>query len=182
MSRLQGNHFELFGLPARYSIDRSALDEAYGAVQTCVHPDHFAVADANQKQMAMQWATRANEAYRVLKDPLQRAIYCLHLQGIDVQTENSTSMSPAFLMQQLAWREQLEDATTSKNTPALKQLYETLLNSAATHFTQLAHQLDTHAHQEAVTGVRQLMFIERILDQTRAQLEQASDYSRANLI
>ena len=36
------NHFELFGLPARYRVDPAALDAAYRELQTEVHPDRFA--------------------------------------------------------------------------------------------------------------------------------------------
>ena len=60
------NHFELFQLPARFALDMSALDAAYRDVQGKVHPDRFINASSAEKRVAMQWATRANEAYQTL--------------------------------------------------------------------------------------------------------------------
>ena len=67
------NHFELFHLPQRFAIDMEALDKAYREVQSRVHPDKFSSATDAEKRVAMQWATRANEAYQTLKNPYKRA-------------------------------------------------------------------------------------------------------------
>ena len=67
------NHFELFHLPPQFALDMHALDAAYREVQNRVHPDKFINASGAEKRVAMQWATRANEAYQTLKNPLKRA-------------------------------------------------------------------------------------------------------------
>lgn len=171
MSLLHGSHFEFFGLPVHYAIDETALDNAYRKVQMRVHPDRFAAADEAQKRVAMQWATRANDAYRILKDPLQRAIHLLHLRGVEMQAESNTKMEAAFLTQQLAWRERLEEAAASKNTTALNTLLDVLRKRTHVHFAELSRLLEAHADQEAAEVGRQLMFIERATHQVRAQLE-----------
>ncbi|WP_205192460.1 Fe-S protein assembly co-chaperone HscB, partial [Burkholderia sp. LMG 13014] len=101
MVSLKDSHFDLFHLPAQFALDETVLDAAYRTVQTQVHPDRFAAAGDAQKRIAMQWATRANEAYRTLRDPLKRASYLLSLRGVDIGAENNTAMEPAFLMQQM---------------------------------------------------------------------------------
>src|SRR4051794_6042601 len=116
------NHFELFHLPQRFEIDMSALDKAYREVQNRVHPDKFAHASDAEKRVAMQWATRANEAYQTLKDPYKRAAYLCEQNGVDVQAESNTAMPADFLMQQMEWREALEDAKHSKDVEALEKL------------------------------------------------------------
>jgi DnaJ-domain-containing protein 1 len=58
----------------------------------------------------MQWAARANEAYRQLRDPMLRARYLCEQAGVDLETESNTAMAPAFLMQQMEWREMLDEA------------------------------------------------------------------------
>ena len=77
MASLNDSHFDLFHLPAQFALDASALDHAYRTVQAQVHPDRFAAAGDAQKRIAMQWATRTNEAYQTLRDPLKRATYLL---------------------------------------------------------------------------------------------------------
>ncbi|MFA9216411.1 MAG: Fe-S protein assembly co-chaperone HscB, partial [Sphingomonadaceae bacterium] len=109
------NHFELFQLPQRFALDTSALDVAYRDVQGRVHPDKFVNATDAEKRVAMQWATRANEAYQTLKNPQKRAQYLCELHGVDLQTESNTAMPMAFLMQQMEWREALGEARAHKD-------------------------------------------------------------------
>ena len=98
---MKDDFFALFGLPARYEVDEAALDAAYRTVQSQAHPDRFANAGDAERRVAMQWAAHANEAYRTLRQPLKRAIYLLHLRGVDIQAESNTAMAPEFLMQQM---------------------------------------------------------------------------------
>ena len=67
------NHFELLGLPAKYAVDPSRLEQGYRDLQSRVHPDRFAAATDADRRLAMQWATRANEAYRTLRAELAEA-------------------------------------------------------------------------------------------------------------
>src|SRR5579863_7625423 len=171
MASISDSHFELFQLPARYTLDADTLERAYRAVQTQVHPDRFAAAGDAQKRIAMQWATRANEAYRTLRDPLKRAIYLLSIRGVDVAMESNTAMEPAFLMQQMEWREGVEDAAAAKNVDALDALLTELRDEERVRFTKLAALLDNGADQAAAEAVRQLMFIERVAAEIGTQIE-----------
>jgi len=171
MATLNDSHFDLFDLPAQYALDAQALDDAYRTVQAQVHPDRFAAAGDAQKRIAMQWATRTNEAYRTLRDPLKRATYLLSLRGIDVGAENNTAMEPAFLMQQMEWRERIEDAAAAKNTSELDALLAELRDEERMRFTKLAALLDSGSDQAASEAVRQLMFIERVAAEINAQIE-----------
>jgi len=107
---LQSNDFEIFGLSPRFAVDRAALDARWKDLQREAHPDRFATADAQTQRQAMQWSVRINEAYQRLKDPLKRAAYLCELHGAPIQAENNTAMPTAFLMQQMQWREDLEEA------------------------------------------------------------------------
>ncbi len=171
MSSIQQNHFELFHLPARFALDADALEAAYRTVQAQVHPDRFAAAGDAQKRVAMQWAARANEAYGTLRDPLKRAAYLLSLRGVDVGAENNTAMEPAFLMQQMEWREGVEDAASARNVEALGALLDELREEKRARFEKLGVLLDSGADQAAAEAVRQLMFIERVASEIGAQIE-----------
>lgn len=156
------NHFELFQLPQRFTIDLTALDKAYHEVQSRVHPDRFAHANDVEKRVAMQWATRVNEAYQTLKSPFKRAAYLCELNGIDLQTESNTAMPPGFLLQQMEWREALEQAKLEKDIDALEKLNAELKAECAKEVTQIGVLLDGYMFSEAAQGVRQLMFLEKI--------------------
>jgi len=155
------NHFDLFHLQQRFEIDLAALDSAFHQVQNQVHPDKFASATGAEKRVAMQWATRANEAYQTLKSPLRRATYLCELNGVDLQTESNTAMPREFLMQQMEWREALDDARAAKDVSALEQLDAELRTVRKTEVAQIGKLLDTKDFAHAAQFVRQLMFLEK---------------------
>lgn len=159
------NHFELFHLPARFDVDLVALDQAYRDVQNQVHPDKFAHASDAEKRVAMQWATRANEAYQTLKNPLKRAIYLCELHGVDLQIESNTAMPGAFLMQQMEWREALDEAKEAKDVGALERLHAELTSARGKELDRVGEMLDAGDFGQAGQRVRQLMFLERFGDE-----------------
>jgi len=118
---------------------------------------------------------RKNEAYRTLKNPLARATYLLHLRGIDVGAEDNTAMEPAFLMQQIEWREAIEDAAAARHAGELERLLAELRDEQAQRFAKLASWLDSDANQPAAEAVRQLMFIARLESEIETQLDRLDD-------
>lgn len=175
MASAQNTHFELFDLPTRFAIDQTALDQAYRTIQAQVHPDRFVSADDAQKRVAMQWATRANEAHKTLRDPLQRALYLLELRGVHAQAEHNTSIAPDFLMQQIEWREAIEDAAAARNVDALDRVLTDLREASRQRFDKLAGWLDSGADQPAAETARELLFIQRVVEEARKQVERIED-------
>ncbi len=165
------NHFELFQLQQRFAIDMSALNAAYHEVQNRVHPDKFAHATNAEKRVAMQWATRANEAFQTLKHPLKRATYLCELNGVDLQTESNTAMPREFLMQQMEWREALDDAKAGKDIYALEKLDAELKAARKAEVAQIGDLLDAADFTQAAQGVRQLMFLEKFGEEIDGALQ-----------
>ena len=155
------NHFALFQMPASFGIDLSQLESAYRELQGRVHPDKFAAATDAEKRVAMQWATRANEAYQTLKNPLRRAVYLCELHGVDLGIESNTAMPPAFLMQQMAWREALDEARDAKDIASLEQLERELGSTRRERLQEIGAALDAGQYEAAGALVRQLMFVEK---------------------
>jgi molecular chaperone HscB len=169
------NHFELFHLPQRYSVDMAGLENAYREVQGKVHPDRFTHASEAEKRVAMQWATRANEAYQTLKNPFKRAAYLCELNGIDLQTESNTAMPREFLMQQMEWREALEDAKLGKDAVALERLDAELRGERKNQEAIVGRLLDSGGFEEAGQAVRKLMFLEKFADEIVRAFELIED-------
>ena len=116
----------------------------------------------------MQWAVRINEAYERLKDPLRRAAYLCELNGARIDAEDNTAMPPAFLMQQLEWREALDEAVDADAAQAL--LAEMSMQREAS-MRRLDSLLDSSDYPAAAQQVRALMFIERFAHDVDRRLE-----------
>jgi molecular chaperone HscB len=165
------NHFELFQLPARFEVDQHALDAAYREIQGRVHPDRFVGSSDGEKRVAMQWATRANDAYQTLRSPQKRAQYLCELNGVDLQTESNTAMPTAFLMQQMEWREELGDARAGKDAAALDALDAQVRAERKAMLVTVGQQLDAGDYANAAQGVRSLMFLDKFGDEVQYAFE-----------
>lgn len=170
------NHFELFHLPQRFAVDLEQLARAYHEVQNQVHPDKFASAPDAEKRVAMQWATRANEAYLTLRNPFRRAAYLCELNGVDLQVESNTAMPPAFLMQQMEWREALDEAKAGKDAAALDRLSGEVHGTRRRQMERIGALLDQQQDfAAAAEGVRQMMFLEKFGDEVAAAIDHLAD-------
>ena len=156
----QPDHFELFGLPPRFAIDLEELERAYRDVQARVHPDRYASGTASERRVAMQWATRANEAYTTLRSPVKRAAYLVERAGVPINAETNTAMPPAFLLQQMEWRELLDEARS--DPAALADVRAMMIQEREQLHNAIGRAVDkTHDYPQAAALVRQLMFVDR---------------------
>jgi molecular chaperone HscB len=156
---LQSNDFELFNLPAQFAQDRAVLDARWKDLQRQAHPDKFAAQGGAAQRLAMQWSVRINEAYQRLKDPLKRAMYLCELHGAPIQAESNTAMPPDFLVQQMQWREALDDAV---DLAALEEIAAEAASSKRDKLSKIEQGLDADRDfAAAAQQVRSLMFIER---------------------
>ena len=156
--------FALFGLPRGYRLDRSELEHRYHEIQAQVHPDKHAGGTEADRRLAMQWATRVNEAYQTLREPLARARYLLHLAGIEL--DRSGALPAEFLLQQLEWREAVEEARTGADVSELEHLHRRLSQEMDEQYQQLAAAFDDTAkidYAHVGDRVRRLMFQEKLL-------------------
>jgi len=166
---LQSNDFELFGLAQKFAQDRATIDARWKDLQREAHPDKSAAQGAAAQRVAMQWSVRINEAYQRLKDPLKRAAYLCELQGAPINSESNTVMPPEFLMQQMEWREALDDASSAEDLDAIS---DEMSRSRRELLQKCEHLLDVaHDPAGAVAEVRALMFIERFARDIEARYE-----------
>jgi len=166
---LQSTDFELFQLPVQFAQPRELIDARWKELQRQAHPDKFAAQGAAAQRLAMQWSVRINEAYQRLKDPLARASYLCELHGAPIRAENNTAMPPAFLVQQMEWRETLEDALTMAQ---LEQLADETRVAENAQLAVIARALDADKdHVRAANEVRSLMFIQRFAQEVEARID-----------
>ena len=170
---LQSDDFELFGVPVQFAQDRAQIDARWKELQREAHPDRFAAQGNAAQRVAMQWSVRINEAYQRLKDPLKRAIYLCELNGVSIGAEDNTAMPPAFLMQQMEWRESLDDADSEA---ALDDLDDMVQDARKQSLARVARLIDEEKNYAAAAQeIRALMFIARFahdVDMKHEQLAQ----------
>lgn len=167
---LQSTDFELFGVPQRFAQDRAALDARWKDLQREAHPDKFAAQGPAAQRVAMQWSVRINEAYQRLKDPLKRASYLCELNGAPIDAEKNTAMPHDFLVQQMQWREALDDAETTED---FEEIVSQSLSSMKKQLSKIEHLLDVDKDfSAAAQQVRSLMFIERFASEVDARIDQ----------
>ena len=163
------SHFELFGLPPAFALDSEALERSYREIQSRVHPDRFAHAGDAERRASLQWTTRVNEAFQVLKNPVTRAKHLLELQGVDVAFETNTAMPQDFLMQQMELREALDEA---KDAARLDSLRSRLREERSSLEQAIAEAIDAKKdYRGAADLVRKLQFLQRLDDEIDAAYE-----------
>jgi len=162
------DYFALFQLKPQFKIDRQALESAYLTVQQKVHPDMHAQASDSDKRVSMQLSALANSAYRTLMNPIQRGLYMCARNGVDPQLETNTAMPAQFLMQQMEWREALDDVRDQPSK--LDQLYKEVEQTRVNLLKEVEATIDEANNYElAATQLRALLFI----DKFGAELEDA---------
>ncbi|WP_116473652.1 co-chaperone HscB [Zobellella maritima] len=167
------NYFELFGLPEQFVLDKQALADTYRQLQMQFHPDKFASRPERERLQAVQRAAQINDAFSTLKQPLTRAEYLLSLHDVDIRAEQQTLKDPAFLMQQMEWREQLEEIADAADIfgaimafdRELQQEYQSLIGL-------LEAQLAEREWSQSADTVRKLKFMTKLQSELE-RLEEA---------
>ncbi len=150
-------------------MDTEDLERSYREIQSHVHPDRFAHAGDAERRASLQWTTRVNEAFRVLKNPVSRAKHLLELHGVDVAFETNTAMPPEFLMQQMELREALDDA---KDAAQLDDLRTQLAAARFSLEKEIGQALDVSKDYGSAAGlVRKLQFLHRLDEEIDAAYE-----------
>ena len=165
--------FALLGLPRGMGVDPHALDDAYRQLQVQVHPDRFADKTEAERRVAMQWAVAVNEAYRVLRKPLPRARYLIESAGVGLGEQDNTAMPADFLMQQMAWREQVAEARAHRDDKGLRHIEHDIRGAEAALWPLLEQRIAEADWSSAADTWRRLRFLEKLredIEDVRAAL------------
>lgn len=138
------NPFALFDLPVAFQVDSALLNERYLALQKSLHPDNFSAASAQEQRLAIQKSAEINDALRILKDPITRADSIIAINtGETENPEEKSNKDIGFLMQQMEWRETLENIENRKDTDELSaftkeidQIRHAILSELSTALTE----------------------------------------------
>jgi molecular chaperone HscB len=100
--------FARLGLPRRFSLSLSDLEQRYLARSRTLHPDYHLQSSAAEQSASIELSAALNEAYATLKDPFRRGEYLLKLAGGPSAAEQK-EMPSEFLEEMLDLRMEIAD-------------------------------------------------------------------------
>lgn len=160
------NYFELFGLPVSFDLDPADLAARYRKLQHRFHPDRFASRPDQERRLSLQLAAHINEAFQTLKEPLTRARYLLRLRGVDTDEDTDTVMDPAFLTEQMEFREGLAEARTAADRDLrfarLAHDVRERLSARSEELRRCLSQDSAPTRQRARALVREMQFLTKL--------------------
>lgn len=163
----QVNHFQRMGLPVSFDVRVADLDQRYFDLQRHLHPDRFATRSAREKNLSQLQAIAINDSYEILKEPLKRADYLVHLKGTEVLPEGCNLVNDAeLLMESMELREALAEAETVEQVNVLSA-------RAAEDIKRCIEQLSTLFAENDVEGAckltTRLKYLKKLAEETRIQ-------------
>jgi molecular chaperone HscB len=163
---LSQSYFELFRQPLNFEVDLTQLHKNQQDLQAKFHPDRFVNASDQEKRLSVQQASWVNEAYQTLANPVQRARYMLEVSGLDMKDESETTSDIEFLMEQIALREQMEEAR-DKEDPLVEcdNIITNLKLRSAEISDEFSQKFEAGDLDNDKLVSRKMQFIQRILEQ-----------------
>jgi len=166
------NPFALFDLPVAFQVDSALLNERYLALQKSLHPDNFSAASAQEQRLAIQKSAEINDALRILKDPITRADSIIALNtGKTENPEEKSNNDIDFLMQQMEWRETLENIENRKDTDELTAFAQEINQIRHAILSELSTALDAQQWDIARAITDKLRFIKKL----QAEIERVEE-------
>jgi molecular chaperone HscB len=160
------DHFARLGLPAALDLELTQLDRAYFARQRQWHPDRFVGRPADERARASIEAAALNDAYRTLKDPVDRAVYLATLKGVELPGDGKTIDDPDLLMEALETREALHEAGTVGEVEMLAGQARKDVEAALTGLASLLLQDDKPAIRKTLLRLR---YLDKFAEEARAR-------------
>ena len=166
------NPFALFDLPVAFQVDSALLNERYLALQKSLHPDNFSAASAQEQRLAIQKSAEINDALRILKDPITRADSIIAINtGETENPEEKSNNDIDFLMQQMEWRETLENIENRKDTDELTAFAQEIDQIRHAILSELSTALDAQQWDIARAITDKLRFIKKL----QAEIERVEE-------
>lgn len=166
-------HYALFELQPSFLLDLDLLASRYRELARGVHPDRFADASEREQRTALERSASLNDAYQTLKSAPKRARYLLAMRG-EVPLE-VTVHDPEFLLQQMQWREELEDLQDEADLAGVA-LFKRRLKTAQDELNEsfAACWDDAAQRDQAERLMRRMQFLDKLSYEVR-QLEERLD-------
>lgn len=112
-------HFARLGVAPSMDVEPAALEQRYLDLSRRLHPDRMIRKGAQTQGRALALSAALNQAYNALKDERQRAEHLLQIHGGKTADQDKRT-PPAFLMEQMELREEVEEAQAAGDAERLR--------------------------------------------------------------
>jgi molecular chaperone HscB len=144
----QADYFGMFGLPPQLDLDVQTLEKQFYRYSRKLHPDLHARASQQEQEWSLAQASLLNDAYRTLKNPLDRTKYLLRLEGVQFEEDRGPNPSkvPADLLEEvfelnMQLEELRQNQKMGEDDPQLRRDLEAAKNQFATQLSALDEQV-----------------------------------------
>jgi molecular chaperone HscB len=147
-------YFAMFGLPVKLDLDAHALEKQFYRYSRKLHPDVHARASVEEQEWSLTQASLLNDAYRTLKNPLERTKYLLQLEGVEFEDPRgqgnvNPSKVPADLLEEVfELNMQLEELRQNQKLGEDDPQLRRDLEGAKTHFAAQLSALDEQVRSQ----------------------------------
>lgn len=162
------NLFEILGMEPAFSLNLKQLEQAYFTAQRVTHPDRFIGKPEADRVAAISRSQQVNDAYETLKDPLQRAVHLLELQGIEPLAENQKAVSHVILLEMMELRERVTDSSDAG--AALAEVVEEIKAKAAANAKLLEEAFAAKDYDAASYETIRMQYLGKAMEDAVARI------------
>ena len=153
------DYFRIFGIERRLDLDVDALQQTFYRLSRQLHPDRYMRRGAVEQQYALDATAVLNDAWRVLRDPVQRAEYVLSQEGFDLGEQRSKDVPPELLEEVFELNMALEemrggDETVRPQLEAARTNFERMQEDSDRGLQELFRRCDANPDREALAAIR----------------------------
>jgi molecular chaperone HscB len=167
------NYFALFNLPEQFDLDKQVLDAAWRTIQKEAHPDRFVYSPESEKRAALEWASLANDAYQVLRNPVKRAAHLCHIKGY--REDAGLPVPSDFIFEQIEWRELLDNARIDNDFEGLEKISNRLRERITGQMQLIKKELDSDCFADALQEIRKMIFLQKFSEEVSVVFDELDE-------
>jgi molecular chaperone HscB len=177
---LASDYFQFFGLPRKLHLDIEDLQKRFYNLSRLLHPDRYQRKSPPEQQYSLDATAILNDAYRVLRDPLQRAEYVLKQEGFEIGEQRSKDVPPELLEEvfdlNMALEEMREgDASARPQLEQARDKFHAMRDQIDAHLKSLFDKYDAAPTKETLGDIRAVLnrrrYIRNLVNDVEKELQ-----------
>ena len=174
------DYFTAFGLERRLIVDGAELQRKFYELSRQFHPDRFATHSSAAQQQALDFTALLNDAYRVLRDPVQRGEYLLKQEGFDIGEQRSKDVPPELLEEVFELNMMLESAPDRDELESAKAKFESMQHDMDAELATLYAQFDSGGGRDILARIRGVLNRRRYIQNLLRDVDKAISGAEAS--